>query len=93
MQNTYKVTITQDKFNIEYDAAYYEKSSQYDGKYVFETTVSKEILTTNDVRDTYKKLQEVEHAFRDMKTDKLQTRPIYHRLAAQTRGHILLACS
>jgi len=91
MQNTYKVTITQDKFNIEYDAAYYEKSSQYDGKYVFETTVSKEILTTNDVRDTYKKLQEVEHAFRDMKTDKLQTRPIYHRLAAQTRGHIFVS--
>ena len=91
MQKTYKVVITQDKFSIEYDAAYYEESAKYDGKYVFETTVNKDVLTTKKVRDTYKQLQAVEHAFRDIKTDKLQTRPIYHRLAAQTRGHIFVS--
>ncbi|KPA19371.1 transposase, partial [Candidatus Magnetomorum sp. HK-1] len=91
MKNTYKVTIEKDKFSIEYDAVYYENSAKYDGKYVFETTVHKNVLTTKEVRDTYKQLQAVEHAFKDIKTDKLQTRPIYHRLASQTRGHIFVS--
>ncbi len=38
----------------------------------------------------YKELQNVEHAFRDMKTDKLNIRPIFHVNEAQTRGHVFV---
>jgi len=42
------------------------------------------------VREKYKELQNVEHAFRDMKTDKLNIRPIFHVNEAQTRGHVFV---
>ena len=90
MQNVFEVNVDRDKFQIEYDAAYYDELSQYDGKYVIETTVSKEILSKGEVRETYKKLQLVEHIFRGMKTERLNLRPIYHVREAQTRGHALI---
>jgi len=91
MQKVYKVTINRKKFNIDYDAAYYDSLSKYDGKYVLETTVSKETLNKERVRETYKRLQLVEHAFKDIKTDKINARPIFHRRAKQTRGHMLVS--
>jgi len=91
MQKVYKVTINRRGFCINYDAAYYKDLSKYDGKYVFETTVDKETLSTEEVRQTYKRLQLIEHAFKDIKTCKLNARPIYHRRAKQTRGHVLVS--
>lgn len=32
--------------------------------------------------------QQVEHAFRDLKSDNISIRPVYHRNAAQTKGHV-----
>ena len=34
MQKVFKVKVDQNMFQIEYDAAYYEKLCKYDGKYV-----------------------------------------------------------
>jgi len=90
MQKVYEVTITREKLTIIFDPAYYEKLKSYDGKYVFETTVSKKVLKKEEVRDTYKRLQLVEHAFKISKTDKLDARPIFHRKAQQTRGHVFV---
>ena len=90
MQQVYMITITEKEFKAEYNAAKYEELGKYDGKYVIETTVKKEELSKEEVRETYKKLQKVEHAFRDIKTDRLSIRPIFHRKAAQTRGHFLV---
>lgn len=91
MQKIFKITITRKSFSIDYDAAYYESLSKYDGKYVFETTVEKETLNTEEVQETYKRLQLIEHAFKDVKTDKINARPIYHRKAKQTRGHMFVS--
>jgi transposase len=91
MKKVYKVTINRRGFYVDYDAAYYEDLRKYDGKYVFETTVDKETLNTEEIRDTYKRLQLVEHAFKDVKTDKINARPIYHRRAKQTRGHMFVS--
>ncbi|MDY0142506.1 MAG: hypothetical protein RBR97_11495, partial [Bacteroidales bacterium] len=54
------------------------------------STVKKENMGTKQVREKYKELQNVEHAFRDMKTDKLNIRPIFHVNEAQTRGHVFV---
>jgi len=47
-------------------------------------------MSKETVRKTYKNLQNVEHAFRQMKTSNLELRPIYHINEAQTRGHVLI---
>lgn len=90
MQNVYTVTLTNENITINYDAAHYEKLNSYDGKYVFETTVSKDKLNKEEVRDTYKRLQLIEHAFKISKTDKLDARPVFHRRAKQTRAHVFI---
>jgi transposase len=91
MSKFYDITITNDEFKIDYNIQKYQNEKVLDGKYVIESTVNKEDMNTVQVREKYKELQNVEHAFRDMKTDKLNIRPIFHVNEAQTRGHVLVA--
>jgi transposase len=42
------------------------------------------------VRGEYKNMQKVEHAFRDLKSDNISIRPVYHCKEEQTAGHVLL---
>ena len=58
------------------------------GKYVICTNVEKEKLTKEEVRGEYKKLQYVEHGFRDLKSDLISIRPIHHRSQETTIGHV-----
>jgi transposase len=86
----YKVTINEENFKVEFDLEQYNKDKNLDGLYVVATNVKPEKLNTKQVREHYKKLQHVEHAFRDMKTARLNIRPIFHVNEATTRGHVLL---
>ncbi len=86
----YTVIISNDEFKVDYDLQKYQEEKTLDGKYVIESTVAKEDMDTKQVRGKYKELQNVEHAFRDMKTDKLNIRPIFHINEDQTRGHVFV---
>lgn len=90
MSKFYTITISNDEFKIEYDLQKYQAEQTLDGKYVIESTVIREEMNTKQVREKYKELQNVEHAFRDMKTDKLNIRPIFHINEEQTRGHVFV---
>jgi len=90
MSKFYTATISNDEFVIDYNLQKYQGEKTLDGKYVIESTVIKEDMDTKQVREKYKELQNVEHAFRDMKTDKLNIRPIFHINEDQTRGHVFV---
>ncbi len=90
MSKFYILTISNDEFKIDYDLEKYQEEKSLDGKYIIESTVTKQDMDTKLVRAKYKELQNVEHAFRDMKTDKLNIRPIFHVNEAQTRGHVFV---
>lgn len=90
MGKFYSVEINNDEFIIHFSVDGYQKQKMLDGKYIIETTVKKDLMTTKEVRQKYKGLQNVEHAFRDLKTDKINIRPIFHRNEAQTRGHVFI---
>lgn len=90
MSKFYTITISNDVFKIDYKLEKYQFEKKLDGKYIIESTVAKENMTTTEVREKYKELQNVEHAFKDLKTDKLHIRPIHHVNEAQTRGHVLI---
>jgi transposase len=85
------VEISNDKFIIDFKAQAYQQAKQLAGKYVVCTNLKKEKMNKTQVRQQYKNLQKVEHAFRDFKSDNIQIRPVYHRNEAQTRGHVLLS--
>lgn len=86
----YSVVISNDVFTIDFNLDAYQQLKSLDGKYIIETNVQKEYLGTASVREKYKELQNVEHAFRDLKSDRINIRPVYHRNEAQTRGHVFV---
>ena len=83
--------INDTEFIIDFKAEKYQKKKQMAGKYVVCTNIKKQQMPKADVRQQYKNLQNVEHAFRDFKSDNIQIRPVYHRNEVQTRGHVLLS--
>jgi transposase len=90
LNKAYQIVITKEEFTLQYNPMAYENLGKYDGKYVFESNVSKDRLSKEEIRDTYRKLQNVEHAFRNMKITQLCMRPINHVRAEQTRGHMFV---
>lgn len=61
-----------------------------DGIYVIRTSVPAEVMDAKTSVETYKKLSNVERAFRSYKTVDLKVRPIYHRLPDRVRAHVFL---
>jgi transposase len=82
--------IDNESFKINFNDQAFENSRSLCGKYVLLTNVAAEDMSTAEVRSEYKKLQNVEHAFRDLKSDNISIRPVYHLNEEQTRGHVLL---
>jgi transposase len=61
-----------------------------DGLYVIRTAVAPDRMDAPKVVRGYKRLTEVERAFRSLKTVDLEIRPIHHRLENRVRTHIFL---
>src|SRR5271157_2171602 len=61
-----------------------------DGFYVIRTSLPAEVCATEPVVLAYKGLSQMERAFRSLKTNDLDIRPIHHRRARRVRGHVLL---
>jgi len=80
--------IDNDKFKVNLDKDKFDNDLKLCGKYVICTNVENEKLTKEEVRGEYKKLQYVEHGFRDLKSDLISIRPIHHRSRETTIGHV-----
>jgi transposase len=57
---------------------------------VLRTTVVEAHLGGPAVVRAYKQLKVAERAFRHMKSDELEIRPIHHRLAERVKAHVFL---
>lgn len=94
--NKYKVAkhlrleIHDDRFDFQIDEARVAAEAALDGIYVIRTSVSAERLDAADAVRYYKRLSDVERAFRSLKTIDLKVRPIRHRLEERVRAHIFL---
>ena len=89
MQTYFSIEVIDDKkFEIKFNEEKYDLDWQLCGKYVINTDVEKEKMNREEIRREYKKLQNVEHDFRDLKSDNICIRPVYHRNEDKTIGHI-----
>jgi transposase len=94
--NRYKVRkhflfeIADDRFGYRRNAARIDEEAALDGIYVLRTSVSAAELTSPEVVRSYKRLAEVERAFRTLKGIDLEIRPINHRREQRVRAHVLL---
>ncbi len=63
---------------------------QLDGCYIIHSNVSKQKLSAEEVVASYKKLESVEMAFRNLKTVHLEGRPVFHKTDDRIRCHVFL---
>lgn len=82
--------IRDDGFDFHLDDDKVSAEAALDGIYVVRTSVTDQLLPTEDVVRSYKMLSQVERAFRSLKTIDLDVRPIRHRLENRVRAHIFL---
>lgn len=79
--------VTDTKGRVRINQAKVREEERPDGKYLVRT--SDDTLSAEDVALGYRQLAEVEDAFRTMK-QRLELRPVYHRLEQRIRAHVLL---
>jgi len=90
MNSFYTITIDSEKFEVYFNLEQYNNERKLDGCYVVTSNIAKDKMDKETVKQHYKALQNVEHAFRNMKTCRLDVRPIFHVNEATTRGHVLI---
>lgn len=90
MAKHFQLTIADGVFRWTRRAAAIAHEEQLDGLYVIRTSEPKKRLSAADSVRSYKRLAQVERAFRSFKGVDLMVRPIYHRIETRVRTHILL---
>jgi transposase len=90
MGKHFSLFIEEDGFRCERKQANIEREAALDGIYVIRTSVPAETFSSEKVVGCYKRLSDVERAFRSMKSMDLKIRPIYHCLADRVKAHIFL---
>ena len=82
--------IGEGRFEFSVDQAKVAREAALDGIYVIRTSVGAGRLSAPAAVRQYKRLCQVERAFRAMKTMELKVRPLHHRRADRVRAHIFL---
>lgn len=90
MGKHFSLFIEEDGFRCERKQNSIEREAALDGIYVIRTSVPSATLSSQKVVGHYKRLSEVERAFRSMKSVDLKIRPIYHHLADRVKAHVFL---
>lgn len=67
----------------------WEQESFLDGKFFLKTNIDEKELPTPEVVRSYKQLQQVERAFREIK-DFLKIRPIFHYTDSRVKAHVFI---
>ena len=78
-------------FSFEIDEKNVAAEAALDGIYVIRTSLAKNEMTAAAAVLNYKKLAEVERAFRTLNGVDLHVRPIRHRLESRVKAHIFLS--
>ena len=86
-----ELTLDERTLHLQVDEVAQQAAGLLDGCYCIETDVPAHQLSTQQVHDRYKDLQQVEQSFRRLKTDFLEVRPIFLRKAERTRAHVFIA--
>jgi transposase len=87
----FDLVIGEASFAFKVNAERVAAEAALDGLYVIRTSVAEADMGAGEAVLGYKRLAEVERAFRTLKGIDLQVRPIRHRLEARVKAHIFLS--
>ena len=82
--------LTADGLSFQRDVERIARDAALDGIYVLRTSLNSQRLDATQTVRSYKRLAQVERAFRTLKSQELEIRPIHHRLAGRVRAHVLV---
>ena len=86
----FQLTINDGEFRYHLLPEQVAREAEMDGLYVIRTSLSTERMSGEEAVRSYKRLANVERAFRSLKGVDLKIRPIYHHLEERVRAHIFL---
>jgi transposase len=87
----FDLNIKDGSFGFKVNEARVAAEAALDGLYVIRTSVAEADMTAEQAVLNYKRLAEVERAFRSLKGVDLHVRPIRHRLETRVKAHIFLS--
>ena len=90
MAKHFEWSVTDGRLSWQRDEASIRQETQLDGIYVVRTSEPATRLSAPDVVRNYKRLSQVERAFRCLKGLDVRIRPIFHRTEDHVRAHIFL---
>jgi transposase len=90
MAKHFKLEITEERFGYQRNQDTIAQEAALDGIYVIRTSVALATLSPEDAVLSYKRLAQVEQAFRCLKTVDIKLRPIHHHLADRVRAHVFI---
>ena len=79
-----------DNLTYSLNRAKIEQEALLDGCYVIFTDVPAEDMAATEAVANYKSLMKVEQAFRNMKTVRLEVRPVYHKTDDRIKCHVFI---
>ena len=85
-----RISFKERELSLEINEEAKKETGRLDGCYVIKTDLPTSYVSSDEVHDRYKDLCQVERAFRSIKTDFLEVRPIYLRNAERTKGHVFV---
>lgn len=83
-------TIEEGYFHYEIDQQKVKQEQTLDGLYVIRTSLEEKSYSAQQTVEAYKRLSQVEYAFRSMKTTLLEIRPIYHWNDHRIKTHVFI---
>jgi len=86
----FALTIEDGRFTWQRKQQAIEEEAALDGIYVIRSSEPAEDLSADDAVRNYKRLSDVEQAFRTLKGLELLVRPIYHRVNDRVRAHLFV---
>lgn len=89
MGKFFTIEVDEGNFVWSYNDEVLNMAKKLDGVYVIETSLEKEQISTEKVQRVYKNLQQIERAFRCLKSE-IKLRPVRHWKADRIKGHIYI---
>ncbi|HUY55414.1 MAG TPA: IS1634 family transposase [Candidatus Nanopelagicaceae bacterium] len=90
MAKHFELVIEEQSFSFQRKQQQIAEEASVDGIYVIRSSVTAERLDAAQLVHSYKRLAQVERAFRTLKSMDMRVRPIRHRLEDRVRAHIFL---
>ena len=90
VEKHFDIAVTDDDLRFERNAERIAAEARLDGIYIVRTSLDANAIGAHEVVEACKSLSRVERAFRNLKTARLQVRPVHVYSAGRVRAHVFL---